>query len=392
MSTDKKITLGLFGFGVVGQGIYNIIQQNPSLNIQIKKIAIKNIDKQRIAPHELFTNNGNDILFDDEIDIIAEAIDDAEVAFSAVSTALQNKKPVVSANKKMIATNLSALVDLQKKHNTSLLYEASVCASIPIVRVLDTYYSGNLLSSLQAIVNGSTNYILTKMFEEKLSFNNALKQAQELGYAESNPKLDVNGYDALYKLTELLTHTFGVVAKPENILFSGIQNINDADAAFAKQNEKTIKLIAKIKKQDNGKITAFVLPHFVSTTTMLANVKDANNAVLLGNSYGEFEFLYGKGAGSYPTALAIINDVFAIQKKYNYNYDSQEGLELDYNETIKAYIRFEGNINKVEKYFESIDKKFISEQYNYVIGKIKLNQFVKTDWWQQEGISLIMDE
>ena len=231
METHKQLTIGLFGFGVVGEGLYRILQQTPSLKAQIKRICIKHPDKKRNAPASLFTTDKNDLLFDPEINVIVEVIDDSKAAFEIVSTALNQSKDVVSASKKMIAENLAALLELQSTTGRSLLYEAATCASIPVIRNLEEYYDNDLLHSIRAIVNGSTNFILTKMFEEHLDFKQALLLAQQKGFAESNPRLDVEGFDAVNKWTFTLTHAYGIVETPEQILFNGIQNIQAQERA-----------------------------------------------------------------------------------------------------------------------------------------------------------------
>ncbi|MEO8913957.1 MAG: homoserine dehydrogenase, partial [Puia sp.] len=187
MDTHKQLTIGLFGFGVVGEGLYRILLQTPSLKATIKKVCIKHPGKNRNAPEELFTTDRNQLLNDPEINVIVEVINETGPAFDIVSTALKNGKDVVSASKKMLAENLPELLRLQKQTGHSLLYEAAACASIPVIRNLEEYYDNDLLHSIRAIVNGSTNFILTKMFEEKLEFKQALLLAQQLGFAESDP-------------------------------------------------------------------------------------------------------------------------------------------------------------------------------------------------------------
>src|SRR3954468_14354960 len=199
MSYHKELTIGLFGFGVVGEGLYKVLHQTPSLKARIKKICIKHPGKKRNAPEELFTTDKSVLLNDEEINVIVEVINESEPAFEIVSTALLNGKHVVSASKKMIAEHLPKLLALQKQTGKSFLCEAAACASIPVIRNLEEYYDNDLLHSLKAIVNGSTNFILTKMFDEGLDFKQALILAQQLGFAESNPKLDVEGYDAVNK-------------------------------------------------------------------------------------------------------------------------------------------------------------------------------------------------
>src|ERR1700759_3552143 len=219
MDAHKKLTIGLFGFGVVGEGLYRILQQTPSLKANIKKVCIKHPGKKRNAPEELFTTDKDVLLNDPEINVIVEVINETEPAYEIVSTALKNGKDVVSASKKMLATYLTEILELQKTYNTSALYEAAACASIPVIRNLEEYYDNDLLHSIRAIVNGSTNFILTKMFEEKSDFHNALLLAQQLGFAESDPSLDVEGYDAVNKLSILLNHAYGIVASPDDIVF-----------------------------------------------------------------------------------------------------------------------------------------------------------------------------
>ncbi|MES2622549.1 MAG: homoserine dehydrogenase [Bacteroidota bacterium] len=232
---SKKLRLGVFGFGVVGQGLYDVLHKTKGINAEVVKICVKHKDKQRPIPANYFTYDKNDILNDDSLDVVVELIDNADEAFDIVVAALKKGKAVVSANKKMIAEHLREFYDLQQQHNVSLLYEAAVCGGIPIIRNLEEYYDNDLLESLEGICNGTTNYILTKTSDEGLTYEEALKQAQDLGFAESNPTLDVKGYDAKFKLTILVNHTFGLFVKPEDIFNFGIQNLSVADSTYAKE-------------------------------------------------------------------------------------------------------------------------------------------------------------
>src|SRR6202012_8875 len=259
METHKQLTIGLFGFGVVGEGLYKVLQQTPSLKASIKKVCIKNPGKKRLAPAERFTTDRRVILDDPEINVIVEVISESTPAFEIVSTALKSGKSVVSASKKMIAEHLPELLQLQKDTGSSFLYEAAACASIPVVRNLEEYYDNDLLHSIKAIVNGSTNFILTKMFEENLDFQEALLLAQQLGFAESDPSLDVEGYDAANKWALILAHAYGIVTDPKKIVFNGIQNIQATDASVAAEKHYEIKLAGQAKKLLNGKVAAFVL-------------------------------------------------------------------------------------------------------------------------------------
>src|SRR5450432_110994 len=229
MDAHKQLRIGLFGFGTVGEGLYRILQQTPSLNANIVKVCIKHPGKKRNAPEDLFTTDKDELLNDPDINVIVEVINETEPAFQIVTTALKNGKDVVSASKKMLAEHLSELLDLQKKTGKSLLYEAAACASIPVIRNLEEYYDNDLLHSIKAIVNGSTNFILTKMFEDKLDFQQALLLAQQLGFAESDPSLDTEGFDAANKWTFLLTHAYGIIVETSGLVFNGIQNIQPGD-------------------------------------------------------------------------------------------------------------------------------------------------------------------
>ena len=239
---NKSLNIGLFGFGTVGESLYKVLQQTPSLQATITRVAIKHPDKPRIAPAGLFTTDAEDIINDPEINVVVELIDDADAAYHIVKTALQNGKAVVSANKKMIATHFRELLELQRVHAVPFLYEAAACASIPIIRNLEEYYDNDLLQGIQGIVNGSTNYILTKVFSEGIDFEEALLQAQIAGFVESDPSLDVNGIDAVNKLTILLTHAYGIVVNPQSLVHSGIQHLHEQDAVVAREKRFVIKL------------------------------------------------------------------------------------------------------------------------------------------------------
>src|SRR6185436_12050181 len=344
MDTHKKLTIGLFGFGVVGEGLYRVLHQTPSLKATIKKVCIKNPHKKRNAPAELFTTDKNILLDDKDINVIVEVIDDSTAAFDIVSTALQNGKSVVSASKKMIAENLRAILELQKQTGEPFLYEAAACASIPVIRNLEEYYDNDLLHSIKAIVNGSTNFILTKMFEDKLDFQQALLLAQQLGFAESNPALDVEGYDAVNKWTFLLTHAYGIVEDTGNILFTGIQNINGHDAIVAREKNYEIKLVAQAKKLNNGKVAAFVLPQFIKHDDHLSFVKNEYNGVVIESGFADKQFFYGKGAGSFPTASAVLSDISALRYNYRYEYKKlyhHTVHELSNDFYVKTYVSFD---------------------------------------------------
>jgi homoserine dehydrogenase len=391
--THKKLTIGLFGFGVVGEGIYKVLQQTPSLNATIKKVCIRHPDKKRNAPSELFTTDYNELLNDLEINTIVELIDNADEAYKIVTTALKTRKQVVSANKKMIAEHLPGLLRLQTDFQTSFLYEAAVCGSIPILRNLEEYYDNDLLQSICGIVNGSTNFILTKMNEEGLSYERALDLAQQFGFAESNPTLDVEGYDAANKLAILLAHAYGIHTRPDKLLFKGITQLQAGDVKYAGEKNYAIRLTAQARKLSCGNIAAFVLPQFVTAESQLFHVKNEFNGVIVETKLADKQFLYGKGAGRYPTSSAVISDISALRYHYKYEYkklaaEDRPALSNDY--YLKVYVSFE-SWEKISKWdFESIDAFHSTEHRQYLTGLIHVEKLLNASWFAHATTSVIV--
>lgn len=393
MKTHQQLTIGLFGFGVVGEGLYKVLQQTPSLKATIKKVCIKNYGKKRNAPASLFTTDRNELLEDGDINLIVEVIDDADAAFEIASAALLGGKDLVSASKKMIAEHLTDLLHLQEKTGRSFLYEAAACASIPVIRNLEEYYDNDLLHSIRAIVNGSTNFILTKIFEEGLDFKQALLLAQQAGFAESNPVLDVEGYDAVNKWTLLLAHAYGITEKPGNILFNGIQNIHAADAQVASAKKQEIKLVAQAQKLHNGKVAAFVLPQFVKSNDHLAFVKNEYNGVVIESSFADKQFFYGKGAGSFPTASAVLSDIAALRYGYKYEYKKlyhHTPHQLTEELFLRVYVSFDDISLVPKEAFEWIEEWHAQEERKYLVGVISFSKLKKNNWWKENNNSLIL--
>lgn len=375
---SKRLTIGLFGFGVVGQGLYDIISTK-DLNIEIRKIAIKNPDKERSLPAELFTADANDILNDPEINTIIELINDADAAYEIVSRALKSGKNVVSANKKMIAEHLDELVALQQKFGTSLLYEGSVCGSIPIIRNLEEYYDNELLHSISGIFNGSSNYILSKIANEGLEYADALKQAQDLGFAEKDPLLDVGGYDAKFKLIIAAAHAYGLFVSPDEVLNIGIQNFSASDLHFAQEHHLKIKLVPTAKKLNNEELALYVIPKLVPKTDFLFNVENEYNAVSVKAAFADQQLFYGKGAGGHPTGSAVLSDVAALRYDYRYEYKKyhhDSKLKLRNDHVLPVYIRYNNEelINQIK--FEFIAEQHKSLDLNYILGGIKISELI----------------
>jgi len=325
--------------------------------------------------------------------VIVEVINEAEPAFDIVSTALKNGKEVVSASKKMIAEHLPELLGLQKQTGRSFLYEAAACASIPVIRNLEEYYDNDLLHSMKAIVNGSTNFILTKMFEDKLDFRQALLLAQQLGFAESDPSLDVEGYDAVNKWTFLLTHAYGIVEYPDHLVFNGIQHIQAGDATVAAEKHLDIKLVAQAKKLLNGKIAAFVLPQFVKHDDHLAFVKNEYNGVVIESGFADKQFFYGKGAGSFPTASAVLSDLSALRYQYRYEYKKlyhHHPHQLTSDFYVKVYVSFDDWSYIPKEHFEWIEEWHAESDRKYLVGVLPFSELKQQNWWRENNTSLIL--
>ena len=375
---SKKLRLGVFGFGVVGQGLYDVLHQTKGINAEVVKICVKQKDKPRPISADYFTYDKNDILDDDSLDAVIELIDNADEAFEIVAAALQRGKAVVSANKKMIAEHLEELYELQEKYNVPFLYEAAACGSIPIIRNLEEYYDNDLLGSLEGICNGTTNYILTKTSEEGLTYEAALKKAQELGFAESNPTLDVKAFDPKFKLVILLNHTFGLFVRPDQVFNFGIQNLGEADSTYAREKGLRIKLIAHTYRTE-GKVVAYVVPKFIRPHELFYDVRNEFNAVQLGAAFSDKQFFLGKGAGSHPTGSAVLSDISALSHHYRYEYKKvkQTGnTPFSNDHDLRLYIRYEDDSLLDELAVHDITQRYWSPDTKYVIGSVNISRLI----------------
>ena len=386
----KKLTLGLFGFGCVGQGLYHVLEESQGIKASIKKICVKTRNKPRPLSEDLFTFDKNDVLNDPEINVVVELIDDANAAYEIVKTALQNGKHVVTANKKMVAEHLEDLYELQQKHQRSVLYEGAVCGSIPILRNLEEYYDNDLIKSIEGIFNGSTNYILTKVFEENKNYDEALKQAQELGFAESDPRLDVQGFDPKYKLVLAIAHTYGVFVRPEDVINIGIDRISELDLKFARENGYFIKLTARAFKINN-KIYGFVIPQFIESSHPLATIRNEYNAVIVEGAFAEKQLFVGKGAGSYPTGSAVLSDVSALTYDYTYEYKRhhrEHGIEFSNDLVVEARVSFDRGAKISVGDFDEFHNGYAANGKEYMSGKVALQKLVT--WYQEENAGIIL--
>ena len=386
----RHLRLGLFGFGCVGQGLYHVLDETPGIKAEIKKICVKHKNKPRPLSEDLFTFDASEVLNDPEIDVVVELIDDANAAFEIVRTALQNGKAVVTANKKMLAEHLEEIYHLQLRYGKPVLYEGSVCGSIPIIRNLEEYYDNDLLTGIEGIFNGSTNYILTKVFEERTSYGEALKTAQQLGFAESDPSLDVKGFDPKFKLVIAIAHTFGVFVKPEQIINIGIDRISDIDLKFARDNCYAIRLIARAFKVNN-QVFGFVAPQFIESTHPLYAVRNEYNAVQVQSAFAEQQLFVGKGAGSYPTGSAVLSDISALTYDYRYEYKKLHqihDLKFSNSLTVEAFVSFDHGTNISIGDFEQFESGYASHGKQYMVGKVRLEKL--GEWSKLEGVGIIL--
>lgn len=316
----EKIKIGILGFGTVGSGVWKVIEENSreisekcGKQIEISKILVRDINKTRDAEAlgELFTLNADDILEDKSIEIIIEVMGGINPAKDYILKAIKQKKHVVTANKQLIATHGSEILKEASENNVKVYYEASVAGGIPIINTIKESLTANKIEEIVGIVNGTTNYILTKMSKYKSDFSSVLKEAQDMGYAEAAPTADVEGFDAAYKIAILSSLAFRTEIDVDDIFREGISRITPIDIENAKEMGYAIKLLA-IGKNGADKLEIRVHPTLIPETHPLATVNDCYNGIFLkGNAVGSLMF-YGRGAGDLPTASAVVSDVISI--------------------------------------------------------------------------------
>lgn len=321
MESDKQpLRIGLIGFGCVGQGFYDIIQQQPGLGLAVARIAVKNPGKPRPLSAEHFTYHADELLADPTLDVLVEVIDDAAEAFRLVSAALRQGRRVVTANKAMLARHLPELVQLEQTFGGTLLYEAAVCGSIPIIRTLDSYFSHEPLRAVLGIFNGSSNYVLTRMSEEGSDYGSALAEAQAKGFAETDPSLDMGAFDPRSKAVILAAHAYGVFLNPDEVLNLGIEAIGAADIAYAAARGQKVKVVASLQRLANGRVAVLVTPELLGPESPLFTVEHEFNGVVVVGDYAGPQFLRGRGAGGHPTGSAVLADVLALRRGLRYGY------------------------------------------------------------------------
>jgi homoserine dehydrogenase len=316
----KKVRIALLGLGNVGKGVWNILNSNreaiikrAGYDIEIAKILVRDKNKKRNigVPEELLTTDSKEIFEDDTIKIVVEVMGGLEPAKEYMLNAIRKRKHVVTANKLLIATNGKQIFEEAEKQGVIVNFEASVAGGIPVIHGINESLTANKIEEVVGIINGTTNYILTKMTLEGMDFDEALKEAQEKGYAEADPTSDIEGYDAVYKLAILTTLAFETEVNVEDIYREGITKIKSVDIEYAKELGYVIKLLA-IVKEVNGKLELRVHPTMIPSIHPLANVNDSFNAIFIkGNAVGDL-MLYGRGAGELPTGSAVVGDIISV--------------------------------------------------------------------------------
>ncbi len=313
----KQINLGLCGFGTVGKGVFDVLEKNSNLislrtgiDFKVKKVLVKNLNKRRnIFSNEIeFTDKIEDIYNDKDIHIVVELIGGVDTAKEIILNSLKNKKSVVTANKAVLATFGYDLAKEAEKNKVDLFFEASVAGGIPIIRVFKETLLSDNIEYFYGILNGTCNYILTEMTDKGLSFNDALKEAQEKGYAESDPTFDIEGIDAAHKLAILMMLAYNIRFDFNNLYVEGISKITDRDIEFANEFGYSIRLLA-IAKKKNSSIEGRVHPVLIKKDSILSNIKGVYNAIYVKSEFLGPSLYYGKGAGRYPTANSVVADI-----------------------------------------------------------------------------------
>ena len=341
----SKLRIGIIGLGTVGSGVYKTLQEMN--DIEIVKIAVKNINKPRSVevPNSIMTDNPYDLVNDSSIDVVVELIGGVNPAWDYISTAIKNGKHIVTANKELLAKKGEELFNLAEEHNRVVLYEAAIAGGIPIIMPIKTILAGNKIRKIHAILNGTTNYILTKMDTDGASYEDVLKEAQQLGYAETDPTGDVEGFDAAYKITTLATIAFKKRIKIENVYREGITKVRREDMAKANEFGYKIKLIATATIDENDNADVRVHPMLVSKDSMLAHIDYVKNAIAIsGHPIGDI-VLSGPGAGEFPTASSVVGDILSIKAEFGKTDYMLPMMRCHHHSTAKP-VKIEDTYNK----------------------------------------------
>lgn len=397
----KQLNIGIIGVGVVGSSVAKILEENKDLitartgcELKVKIGVVKDLNKKRDINIPL-SDDIDSVLNDKDIDIVIELMGGVDGAYKVAIQTLKNNKALVTANKAMLAYHRYELANL----DSSVGFEASVCGGIPIIKILKDGLSANKILAIRGILNGTSNYILSEMTTKGSDFKEALKEAQNLGYAEADPTLDINGHDAAHKLLILASLAYGINAKPSDILIEGIESINSDDIAFAKEFGLVIKLLGIAKKKSN-EIELRVHPTMINAEKMLAKVDGVMNAIsVVGDCIGENVY-YGAGAGGDATASAVISDLVEIARGKSHNmlgFKTHQNLKITAKENIKSryYLRIlavdkPGVLEKIAKTFSENNisiKTFLQKEGDNNLAKLLLTTHTTTEKAIQKAIN-----
>ncbi len=329
----RHVRIALFGFGVVGTGVWEVLEAKSkefrrlfAAEIEIAGICVRDLAKQRIttAPRSLITDQPEQLLEDDSIDVVIELIGGRYEAVNLIEHALRSRKHVITANKLVLAHELPRLAALAERNGVELLYSASVCGSVPVLAALDELRTRDTIQKVSGIVNGSTNFILTMMGDSLtlptpngggIELGDAIDEARRRGFLEADASLDLSGADAAQKLSVLTYHAFGEHVRPHEIDTTGIEQVTAEDIRAARESGETIKLIASAERNPaTGAISAVVRPQRIPSSHVFAHTRDEFNALEIQTLHAGPQVLYGKGAGSLPTASAVVSDLVALLK------------------------------------------------------------------------------
>ncbi|MCR3956338.1 MAG: homoserine dehydrogenase [Gudongella sp.] len=383
------INIGLLGFGTVGQGVYRILQDKGEdlkallgLEIEVKSILVRDLYKERVTevPLSKLTLNPDDIVSDDSIDIIVEVTGDVDLSYRIISKAFERGKHVVTANKAVVSAYFEELSHLAEENRVSFLYEASVAGGIPVLKPLKDQIRLNRISRIQGILNGTCNYILTRMTDEGLAYDEVLKEAQKLGYAEADPSSDVEGIDTMRKLRIISTIALGASITEDDIICDGIDKVSDLDIELLMDRGMKVKLIAEARKVEKG-YQAIVQPKALPVASYFAGVNGAYNGISMDGNYSGTLGFQGPGAGMYPTANAIITDVIDCILETQKKDSPLRGRKLENrNEDIAAtyYLRISGYDRSMDNIKEHLQEVLHDEdgEFAFISKEVKLYQLL----------------
>ncbi len=395
----KTLRIGLLGFGQIGSGLYSLISEKADffardlgVRLEICKIAVKNKNKKRKLriPKSLLATDAHEVIKDPSIDVIVELIGGIREAKEYVMESLRHGKHVITANKALLAEEGDEIFELANQVKRWILFEASVGGGIPIIKSLREGLVANHIESIHGIINGTSNYILSRMSEEKSSFADALKEAQEKGYAEADPTLDIEGVDAAHKLAILIRFACGGKVRFKDIYCEGISSILSEDISFAEEFGYRIKLLAIAKSSKDG-IEARVQPTLLPKSHILANVNGSFNAVLLrGDKVGDV-LLYGRGAGAAPTASAVMSDLIDIVMRETARFDEDSaGMRA-----IRKQLKIKNISSILSRYylrFHVVDKPGVLSKISNVLGRqgISISDVIQKEWSVGSVVPLIL--